>query len=254
MANADGSPDLLLSEQPAAPGPAQLSNVTVTGPSGLVGVWGVYAAGTNTKVLFPDSIMSIDYQTESRVSTYLQEKGAFASYNKVVVPFEAHVRMTKTRLNKRQPTNPTNNDDQSPDDIGDFLDKCEAAKASLDLYDVITPDSHYLSVTITRLSIKRDEKNGAAMVTVDMGFEQVRVAKAATGFANTAAVSGADPVNNGSVQAAPAPKSPTYRGNAPPTPQTGAQSVLAPASAAGAPSGGRGTLPIDFGNPGGGWN
>lgn len=251
MANADGSPDLLLSEQPAATPTQQLDSVTTTGPSGLVGVWGVYATGTNTKVLFPDSIVSIEYQTESRVSTYPQEQGAFTSYNKVVVPFESHVRMTKMRLNKQQVQ--TSPDDQSPDDIGDFLDKCEAAKASLDLYDIITPDATYKSVTITRLSIKRDERNGAAMVTVDMGFQQVRVSKASAGFSSTAAVSGQDPVNNGSVQATPAPTTPTYRGNAPATPQTGAQSVLAPASAAGAPSTG-GTLPIDFGNPGGGWN
>ena len=165
---------------PTPPSPVSLDTVTVKAARQPVD-WGIYLQ--NTKVITPDSIVSLDYRREWRLADYPQEQGAFQTYNKVLTPFDVRLRMTKggnafTR--------------------GDFLDKIEEIAASLDLYNVVTPDATYTSVNIVSIGYSRTANQGAGLISVDIGLRQVRVTAKQT-FANVKAPAAQAPVSGGTV-------------------------------------------------------
>ena len=51
--------------------------------------WGIFRAGQ--PVIIGDSVIGVDYRREWRVSDHSLEKGAFASYDKVAVPYDVRV-------------------------------------------------------------------------------------------------------------------------------------------------------------------
>jgi hypothetical protein len=58
------------------------------------GQWGIYTT-SGGQVLEWDNVISVEGAEEFRNSDYPVEKGGFATYNKVTVPFETRVIMTK---------------------------------------------------------------------------------------------------------------------------------------------------------------
>ena len=121
-------------------------------------IWGIFNADGD-KLAIADNIPGFDYHGSSRISDYIQEKGAFASYNKVQRPGEARVRMTKGgSLMDRQ----------------DFLEAIETAKQSTDLYSVVTPERTYPNVNVEEYSIHRETRNGATLLTVELVLLEIR--------------------------------------------------------------------------------
>ena len=145
-------------------------------------VWGIYLGA---KLQFnPDSMKSFDYIQATKISDYPQELGAFQSYNKVGTPFEVRIELTKGGNQRERSA---------------FLDAIEKAAASLDLYDVITPEKKYVSMNIERYNVRRTATEGAGLITVDLWFMQVRVS-AETAFTNSKKPSGMAVQSDGTVQ------------------------------------------------------
>jgi hypothetical protein len=196
---------------PNVPGvPAIARSITVPTPQalevGAVGaltdllgftapVWGVFDQSGN-KALNPDSFLAFEYKNSSRVSDYPQEQGAFASYNKVATPFDVRVRMSiGSDLAART----------------DFLATCDTMLKSTDLFNVVTPEATYVNVTLDNYDYRREQKNGATLITVELSFVEIRItatAQFSSGASSTPLAadqvqspSAADPVSDGQVQA-----------------------------------------------------
>lgn len=183
--------------------PALLRSVTVPTPEALevsaagalttlLGfgppVWGIFDQDGN-QVLVPDSFLGMDFRNNARVSDYPQEQGAFESYNKVQTPYDIRVRMAiGADLQTRTA----------------FLAQCEAMLKSTDTFMVITPEATYPSTTVENVAYRRETRNGATMITVDLWFLEVRVTATAQ-FSSASATTGSGaPVAFGSASALPA--------------------------------------------------
>lgn len=190
---------------PNVPGvPAILRSATVPTPNQILNavlgrvaesifgkvVWGVFDKSGN-EALTPDSFLDIDYKQDMRVSQYPQEAGAFASYNKIGTPYDCKVRMA---IGGDKTTRTA------------FLSRCDAMLKTIDLFTVVTPEATYLNASLQNYNYRRETKNGATMLTVDLWFLEVRLTGVAT-YSKPAQPSGADPVSNGQVQTFPVSQS-----------------------------------------------
>lgn len=146
--------------------------------------WGVFK--DSKAIAAADSVLSFEYRQDTKVSDYPLEKGAFQSYNKVSTPFDARVQLTKGGTEA---------------DRSAFLSAIEAATASLDLFDVVTPEKVYKSANLQRFDYRRTANSGVGLITVDLWLIEVRETVAA-GFALAKNPSGFAPVNGGTVQGA----------------------------------------------------
>ncbi len=180
--------------------------------------WGVYPAGyqpsstrtlreiivgtrrddntPNGRVIVPDSVLAFDNRNEARVSDFPVQQGAFASYNKVAVPYELVVRLSKGG---------------SLEDRAVFLQQVASVAASLALYDVRTPERTYLGVNVTRYEVTRRGSKGAYFLTeVDLYFREIRQVAAQYSTTEAATRNAEQPaarpaVNQGIVQPEPVP-------------------------------------------------
>jgi Na+-translocating ferredoxin:NAD+ oxidoreductase RnfD subunit len=183
---------------PNVPGvPAILRSVTVPSAGAILNVilggvaasifgpvvWGIFDQAGN-EILLPDSFLDIDFKNDVRVSSYPQESGAFASYNKVNTPYDCRVKMA---IGADKATRTA------------FLDQVDAMLKSIDLYTVITPEKTYMNAALQNYSYRRESSSGVSMITVDLWFLEVRTTGTAQ-FSAVAQPSGASPVSDGQVQ------------------------------------------------------
>ena len=145
--------------------------------------WGVFKEGKS--IADADSVLTFDYRQDSKVSDYPQEKGAFQSYNKVATPFDARVQLTKGGTEA---------------DRAAFLASIETAAASLDLFDVVSPEKVYRSANLERFDYRRTAQAGVGLITVDLWLTEVRET-VETRFAKAKKPSGAAAISGGIVQA-----------------------------------------------------
>lgn len=145
--------------------------------------WGIFDDG-GSLVLDPDSIIAVEDTADRRVSTYPIEQGGFESYNKVAVPFEAHVIMTKGG---------------TIDEKSQFIDKVKELTDSLKLYSIVTPEETFEKVNFVHHDKSRMSYKGATMLTISIGFIEIRESAQAA-FTNSKEPSGAATVNDGPVQ------------------------------------------------------
>ena len=150
--------------------------------------WGIFDDSGNP-VVEPDSILGFEYRVDFRVSDYPVEDGGFGSYDKVSLPYGVKIAMTKGG---------------SDSDRSDFLNAVQAALVSLNLYTVVTPEISYANANIVHYDYARQSRAGATLLLVDVWLEEIRVTGTAQ-TSNTAAPSGADPVQGGTVS----PQAPT---------------------------------------------
>ena len=159
-------------------------------------VWGVFDAKGN-QVIAPDSVRVFDTRQEYRISDYPVQQGGLSSYNKVLVPYDLSVTLVKGG---------------SVSDRTTFLNSCDVVAASLDLFTIVTPEKSYLNANCVRVELSRRQEKGAFFVEVEMYFRQVVEVQAqytttgatSTPLADAAQPSDLPPVNQGSVQPAPA--------------------------------------------------
>jgi hypothetical protein len=166
---------------PNFPGVPQLARAAVPTPSsiavtlggavltalfGLVSTqsqWGIFDASGNA-IFEPDSVLEFEHHPRWRISDFpVQGTGttptAFASYNKVKLPYDARVRMSKgSTLADRQT----------------FLKALDAAANSIALYTILTPEYSYQNCDIEYYDVVRSFGEGAYFLTeVDVYFKQI---------------------------------------------------------------------------------
>lgn len=165
----------------------QLTQDSITVTAAAKNQWGVYTTA-GAIALEPDSISAIGYDAEYRVADFPIEEGGFESYDKVALPFQNRVVMTKGgTLEQRRA----------------FLRAVEELRGDLELYNVVTPEWTYLNVNIVRVSVDRNREQGAGLITVELQLQEIRQ-NATASFTQTRDPASATPVNNGSVQPKPA--------------------------------------------------
>ncbi len=149
--------------------------------------WGIYQNGK--AVVLADNITAFDYKKDWRVSNYPQEQGAFQSYNKVTMPYDARITMTKGGKDTDRQT---------------FLKQIDTVAASFDLYDIVTPDKIYKNTNVSHVDYSRTASNGVGLLTIDIWLIEIRVT-ATQQFSTTKNANSADPVTPGTIQ----PRAPT---------------------------------------------
>ena len=145
--------------------------------------WGIYQGATLK--IEADSVVTVSYKQDSRLSDYPQEAGSFQSYNKVATPYEARIRLSKGGSNADRAT---------------FLAAIEAFQAGLDLFDLRTPERTYTNANIQRFDYERSAGQGLGLITVELWLVEVRTT-AKSKFTNAAQPTGVDTVNAGTLQA-----------------------------------------------------
>jgi hypothetical protein len=154
----------------------QLSNLTgslnsILGDGDLLGgsdnstiKWGIFDTG-GQPVIVGQSVLGIEYGKEYRISDYPVEDGAFQSYSKVETPFDARITFTQGGTDA---------------DRTAFLTSVADAVDSTTLYSIHTPEVNYDSANLTHYTYRREQKNGATLLTVEVMARQVRVTATAT--------------------------------------------------------------------------
>lgn len=200
---------LALASVPNVPGvptlfaPGAPLGAVVAATASLVGIlsapglapWGIFGPG-GAPILPADSVGSVEYQQDYQISDYPQEQGAFASYNKVQVPYQAKVTYL---LNQ---------------DRAEFLNVIGQQLASLSLVTVTTPEVSYANANLTHYGYRRTSRAGVTLIEVEVWCEEVRLAVAATGTTgaigqNTQSPNGASPTDGGAVTPGDTTSSPT---------------------------------------------
>jgi len=134
--------------------------------------WAIFSSGTSDEAITPDSFCELEFRGESRVCNYPLERGAFASYNKVQMPFGLRVQLVC---------------DGNLMGTDDFLRQLAYMLNSTETYDLSTPHGFYEGVTVTRFDYKKTAKAGASMIVADVMFEEIREVASATYTANGSA-------------------------------------------------------------------
>ncbi len=151
---------------------------------GLLGArWGVYLGGA--RVIQAESVIEVGYKNDYKVADYPIERGGFESYDKVASPYEIRMRFVSggTELTRAA-----------------LLQSCELALASLQVFDVVTPERTYSNANVSHMDYRRLNNDGLGLLIVDLTLVEVRLISAQA-FTNTASPVGAGTVNGGTVQA-----------------------------------------------------
>lgn len=144
--------------------------------------WGIFK--DNKPVLVSDSVGSVEYTRDYQISDYPQEKGAFASYNKVQVPYQTKLSFLIGATRK------------------DFLSALDAAVKSLDLVTVVTPEIFYDSANLMHCNYRREAQHGVTLIRVDVWCEEVRIV-AGPEFSDSKSTNGAGADVSGQTQPVP---------------------------------------------------
>lgn len=168
------------------------SKIVSAAASGFTNPFGL-ASGAGAKQ--PDSIISLGYKREYKISDAPQEKGAFQSYNKVQRPAVIHLQMAKGG---------------SARDRDAFLSWVEEQAAGTALYAIQTPEQGYSGYCIQSYDYRKTSTDGAGIAVVDVEFIEIRETVVSTLSKATPSIASAQAVPDGTansvavVQDAPA--------------------------------------------------
>lgn len=152
--------------------------------------WGVFDTNGN-KVINPDNIYAFDSRAEWRLLDYQVQKGAFASFNKVIIPPEQVLRMTKGGSLAERTA---------------FLKSIDRIAGDTNTYVILTPEKTYPSVNIMRgPELMRRSSEGAYFLEVDIHFRSIievtpQYSTTAANTSNAANPPALPAVNQGNVQ------------------------------------------------------
>lgn len=146
--------------------------------------WGIYYPNSGDIAMQASSVVELEIFAESVVSNYQIETGSFTTYNKVVQPRFFGVRITRDGAEFQQ---------------AEMQTWLENEVAQTTLFDVVCPTKTWRNVTLVSYRELKSARSGAAMMTVDCVFQEVRELPAKyTDSQPTVRVS---PVENRTVQA-----------------------------------------------------
>lgn len=147
VAQLPGVPQLMRASQ--AIGTIQLAVGAVQhflGQAAQVGpTWGIFDDAGNLAIK-PDNFLGFNNSNEWNLPTFPLQDGEFSSYNKVKLPGESSVKISKGG---------------SLQDRKNLLNKIATMAGDTRLYSILTPEVSYPSVNIRRYSIRRQGREGA---------------------------------------------------------------------------------------------
>lgn len=118
--------------------------------------WGIFSQD-GQPILVADAVGTVEYQREYDVSNYPQEQGAFESYNKVQIPYQAKVTLLSSLTRE------------------ELLGTIEPIVASLDLVSVVMPELSYPSANLTQYGFRRTSRSGVTLIAVELWCKEIRV-------------------------------------------------------------------------------
>lgn len=135
--------------------PVFLQNTAILGSSKVtnVNIKGSYA-------LKPDSFVKFEYKEIHKIPNYPVEQGSFQSYNKVTLPYEIKLTITKSNIFE----------------IGPFINQILVLLNSTRLLSIVTPDKVYNSANLINFDYRKDARNGAVLLIAELTFQEVRIA------------------------------------------------------------------------------
>ncbi len=145
--------------------------------------WGLYTQDGTISVEV-DNIVSLEVILEAAISDYPVENGGFASYNKVIRPFDIRLAMTRGG---------------SVEDRQAFAKAIQDAWQSTELFNVVTPEVVYLDVNVVGVRRLVESDRGVGLMMLDVALRKVRQT-ARLAFVSTKDPAGAGSLNNGAVQ------------------------------------------------------
>lgn len=154
-----------------------------------------------------DNVLAFEAALEARISDYPvapnpsggpTETVGFGSYNKVIVPFD--IRLVLSRGG-------------SVDDRKAFLDAIQAAWQSIELFNVVTPEQVYTDVNVVGVRRMATADRGMGLMALEVALRKIRQTATLT-FTQTKEPSGSGQVQDGSVQAAQPASAQAYAGTA----------------------------------------
>jgi hypothetical protein len=120
--------------------------------------WGIFDDKGNLAIK-PDSFLDFDQSNDWNLPTFPLQDGEFSVYNKVILPFEASVKISKGG---------------SLQDRKNLLDKLQQIAGDTKIYSILTPEKVYPSVNIRRYVIRRQGRNGAYFFAdLEIYFRQI---------------------------------------------------------------------------------
>ena len=137
--------------------------------------------------LQPDSFVKFEYNEDHKIPNYPIENGSFQSYNKVVLPYEIKLTVTKSG---------TFNINNFINDVGILLNGTQ-------ILSIVTPNKIYASVNLVHFDYKKEATNGAVLLIAQLTFQEVRVAPTSSN-PPVAAPTAAEATSNGQVSPVPA--------------------------------------------------
>jgi hypothetical protein len=161
--NLPGVPQIKRSAQfPPSPAPGLGSPAamgTLWASTQSAPVWGIFNGAT--AVVTPDSIINFGYKHSTNLPDYPIQQGAFGSFNRVSLPFETSVTMTKGG---------------SLADRNAFLaqvDAIDTGPGALLLYTIVTAEKSYLNCNVMDVELTRRGAANAAWFDVEVRFRQI---------------------------------------------------------------------------------
>lgn len=152
--------------------------------------WGIFL--DDQPVAIADSVLSVDFRAEARISNYQIERGGFESYDKVQLPFDGRVSFS---IGGSSTFGAFSGGSQANQEA--FLAAVDVAQKSLQLYNLVTPAAVYADANIIHYDYRR-ERVGAGLLIVDVWIEEVRQT-ATSSFTQTQAPEGAAQQSGGTV-------------------------------------------------------
>lgn len=146
-------------------------------------LWGVYDPNGRSIAEY-DSLVSMNYRNDTRVSDYPVEKGTFASYNKVSDPFTIQVQLSCGGDLTRRAA---------------FQAALRSAVSSLTLYTVIAEDGTFENCNLVSVDWGRAQQDGAHIIKAFCEFREIRQ-RGTAAFSQTAEPQGTATLNQGQVQ------------------------------------------------------
>lgn len=159
--------------------------------------WGVFNVGTSDPAIEVSSVLELDVAAESRASDYFIQTGSFTSYNKVRMPDVIPIRLVK------------DGNDASRAQLIAWLDD-NLTKTTL--FDILSPEWRHPNLTLVGYRIGRTARAGAAMITADCLFQQIR--EKAVVFSSSTIASPENQPTAPTARVNPMPTSPNSAGGA----------------------------------------
>jgi hypothetical protein len=171
-------------------------------------VWGVYDDNNNL-VVNADSVQDLGWRKENRMPNFPIQLGQFGSYNRVGLPEETSVMLSKGSANG-----------EGLAARRAFLQQIDAIadQQNINLYTIRTPEKSYFNASVTRAEMSRRGTANANYIDVELYF--IEIAPVAAQYSTVAT-----PTNNASV---PSAIPPTNQGLSNPQVPVGSIANLAP--------------------------